>query len=269
MAAGRFEALLHQTTSLERSFEEFATAPRLRSSQISVELLASDGLQGPEGEQRGRLASQIELYMNRTRDQCIARVFEMHADKGKKLILPNKLHEALGEFGVHLPADEVEALLTTMDIDNNGGLDLREFTAALRQPTTPVEQFVQTLPVSGMLASCLATPQAAEPLKELCNLSSEQLKAAIDAFSVCLHLELEKQLKFLKSLVEAKEAKAQEDADGSGSKSAVFVMNAGSVNDFHKGMYERIGKHIYTNSHPHHTHTYDGLKGWFSRAVQS
>jgi hypothetical protein len=261
--AACLEALLQETTCLERDLETIATATLLRSqSQISGELLALDGLQVPKGEpalEMGRLAAQIEMYLNRTKDQCVTSVFNTHADKGKKMILPNKLSEALGEFGVHLPADEVAALVTVMDIDNNGGLDLAEFTAALRQPTTPVEQYVQTLPISGMLASCLATPRAAEPLKELSNLTSEQLKDAIDAFSVSLHQELKKQLEVLKSLVEAKGANAQEDSDGSGSKSAVFVMNAGSVKEFYEGMYERIGKHNLTNSHL--DHIYDGFKG--------
>ena len=116
---------------------------------------------------------------------------------------------------------------------------MKEFTAALQQPYTPVEQFLQTLPISGMLASCLV---ASDSLKELCNLEPEQLKVAIHAFSASLEQELKKQLDHLKSLVAAKEAKGQEEADGSGSKSAVFVMNAGTVENFYKGMYGRIGK---------------------------
>jgi hypothetical protein len=53
----------------------------------------------------------------------------------------------------------------------------------------------------------------------------------------------------IKTLLDAKESKAQEDADGSGSKCAVFVMNAGSVKAYHEGIYERIGEHIITNFH--------------------
>ncbi len=129
-----------------------------------------------------------------------------------------------------------------MDTDKNGGLDLKEFSAALHQQHTPAEQFLQTLPISGMLASCLVNPKTSDSLKELCNLKSEQLKVAIASFSASLEQELKKQLDILKSLVDAKEAQAQEEADGSGSKSAVFVMNAGTVKDFHEGPYNRIGE---------------------------
>jgi hypothetical protein len=102
-----------------------------------------------------------------------------------------------------------------------------------------------------MLASSLAIPGSAEPLKELCNLDSNRLKAAIDAFSLSLHQVLNEKLAHLKTLLDAKEAKAQEDADGSGSKCAVFVMNAGSVKAYHEGMYSRIGEH----THSTHTHS--------------
>jgi hypothetical protein len=196
-----------------------------------------------------KLQGQIELFLNRRNKEYVERVFHNFADKKKKLILSSKFHEALSEFGVHLPSAEVEILLATMDINNNGGLDLNEFTSALLQPSSPVEQFLETLPISGMLASCLATPGAADPLKELCNLESYQLKVAIEAFSVSLRQVLDERLAFLKELLDAKEAKAQEDADGSGSKCAVFVMNAGSVKAYHEGMYERIGEHMLTSSH--------------------
>jgi hypothetical protein len=82
------------------------------------------------------------------------------------------------------------------------------------------------------------------------------LKAAIDAFSLSLHQVLNEQLAHLKTLLDAKEAKAQEDADGSGSKCAVFVMNAGSVKAYHEGMYTRIGEHTHsTYKHSNYSRT--------------
>ena len=55
--------------------------------------------------------------------------------------LSNRLHEVLREYGVHLPPEEITALVTRIDIKNNGGLD-----------------FVGKIPISVMLASCLAIP---------------------------------------------------------------------------------------------------------------
>lgn len=212
--------------------------------------------QGPKGEPElvKKLQSQIERFLKRRNDEYVGKVFLQYADKDTMLILPDKFHAALSDFGVHLMAEEEALLLTTMDIDNNGGLDLNEFTAALRQPSTSVEQFVGTLPISGMLASSLAVPGAVDSLKELCNLKSDQLKAAIEAFSVSVHEMLQNQLKYLKTLLDTKEAIAQEESDGSGSKCAVFVMNAGSVKTYHEGMYKRIGACSSAHSPAHYNY---------------
>jgi hypothetical protein len=187
------------------------------------------------------LQAQIELFLNRRKDEFIEHVFNKYADsadRDHKMMFFNKTDEALREFGLHLPSEEVRILVTTMDIDNNGALDLNEFKSVLRQASTPVEQFVGTLPISGMLASSLAIPGAAEPLNELCDIESYRLKAAIDAFSFSLHQMLNEQLAKLKTLRDSKE---DEDADGSGSKCSVLAMTAGSIEDYHEGMYGRIG----------------------------
>jgi Ca2+-binding EF-hand superfamily protein len=241
------EALLLQAKGLELELQSFSKnfLVQVSQSQILEDIPQSEGLQGSQNttELQKELHAQIKLFLNRKEDKIVERVFLKYADDARKLILPTRLHEALGEFGLYLLPEEIKTLLTTMDIDNNGGLDLREFEAALRQPSTPLEQFVKTLPISGMLASCLAVPGAADPLKELCNLDSSRVKTAIEVFSVSLLQVLTNQLDNLKNLLEAKETKAQEDADGSGSKCAVFVMKAGSVKDYHEGFYARIGEY--------------------------
>ena len=63
--------------------------------------------------------------------------------------LSNRLHEVLREYGVHLPPAEIKALVTRIDIENNGELDLRKFEDA---------NFDGKIPISVMLASCLAIP---------------------------------------------------------------------------------------------------------------
>ena len=100
-----------------------------------------------------------------------------------------------------------------------------------------------------MLASCLVTPNASS-LEDLRNLSPEQLKAAIHAFSVSLEQQLKQQMDLLTSLIDSTEAKAKEEAGGSGSKSAVFVMNAGNVKEFYDSPFERIGERCHTPKIP-------------------
>lgn len=180
------------------------------------------------------------MFLQRRNDEFVRAVFDKHADAGTKMITDHTLTAALCDLGVHLNSEEVHELMTAMDLDNKGGLDLKEFGRSLRQPYSKIEQFVDTLPVSGMLASCLTTPGAAEPVHELCHLDSEQLSACIEACSLSLNDLLKRELTSLKELLKVE---AQAGSDGSGSKYAVFSMNTGSVQEYYEGLYARIGEH--------------------------
>ena len=187
------------------------------------------------------LEERIRVFLRRQDDIAVGDVFRKHADAARQLILPDRLRAALGELGVHVGAEEAEALMASMDLEGRGGLDSAEFARAARQPSSQVEQFVGRLPLAGMLASCLATPGAEEPLKELCGLAPGRLRAAVAVFSRVLLEEAQRRLDELKETVAAMAAEAHE-SDGSGSKFAVFGMNAGTVEDYYKGLYERIGE---------------------------
>ena len=157
--------------------------------------------------------------------------------------MPDRLREALGDLGVHMTAEEAADHFATLDADNNGGLDFSEFQAGIIQPFSQVQQFVNTLPLHGMLASLLST-ESAEPLKDLCNMDPERLATVLKAFSQAVHQTMKDALINLKGLVAAMETKAGEEGDGSGGKYQVISMNAGSVEDYHKGMYARTGGNI-------------------------
>jgi hypothetical protein len=66
--------------------------------------------------------------------------------------------------------------ISSFDIDNNGGLDLSEFTTEPQMPSTPVKQFVKTLPIAGMLASSLVIPGAGDPLKTILKTSTSSVR---------------------------------------------------------------------------------------------
>ena len=173
---------------------------------------------------RGRTAAALRSTLNAT--------FEKFADVQTRLIMHNRLKDAMGELGKHVNEDEAATIFTSMDTDNNGGLDFDEFSAAMGQPSTQAEQFLNTLPLSGMLASSLLRPESFDPLKQLSNITKEELTTAIKAFSRSLNQVMLEELEKLKELVTAMEGKAREAADGSGTKFAVSIMNADSTKDY-------------------------------------
>ena len=173
----------------------------------------------------------------------------MHADAETKLLSVVQLQEALVEFGIIFEAAEAEELFVAMDTDGNGGLDLQAFTRALIRPPTEVEQFVGTLPLTGVLAACLSEPGADDPLKALCKLASNnsELQARIDAFIPSLREILDTELRKLQKMVKAMEADNQRRAGDAGSKFAAFMigMNAGTPEEFFKGLEDRIGMYAF------------------------
>ena len=189
------------------------------------------------------LGIKIDRFLQGRSAEFVRSVFDKYADKERKLVLKNNLQKALGEFGVYITSEEAEELFTTVDIDNNGGLDLSEFRQAISQPSSQVEQYLNTLPMSGMLASCLVNQDSEEPLKDLCNMELERLTAAIKAYSLSLLPMLRDELAKLKGVVAAMESnpQAMEGVDGCGAKYHVFSMEAGSVKEYHDGMYSRTG----------------------------
>jgi hypothetical protein len=195
-----------------------------------------------ESDLVGSLGVKIDRFLQGRSTEFVRSVYAKYVDKERKLVLKDSLQKALGEFGVCISSEEAEELFTTVDIDNRGGLELSEFRQAISQPSSQVEQFLNTLPLSGMLASCLVNQDSKEPLKNLCTIEIERLTAAIKAYSLSLLPMLRDELAKLKGLVAAMESKqALEGVDGCGAKYNVFSMEAGSVKEYHDGMYSRTG----------------------------
>jgi len=186
------------------------------------------------------LLEKVDRFLQGRSARLAKSTFDKYADPDKKLIMPNSFREALGDLGVQMTAEEALDHFAILDADNNGGLEFSQFQAGIIQPSSQVQQFVNTLPLHGMLASLLST-ESSEPLKDLCDIDPGRLAAAIKAFSLAVHQTTKEALIDLKGLVAAMETKAGEEGDGSGGKYQVISMSAGSVEDYHKGMYARTG----------------------------
>ena len=190
--------------------------------------------------------SSVEIFLRRQNLDFVKSVFDRYAHSEQKIILANSLGQALGEFGIPFTIEEAEEVMAVMDIDQNGGLDFQEFARTLNQPSTQLEQWAETLPLAGMLSSCLATPGAGDQLRVLCDFASDgkKLKAKIDEFSLSLYSLLEAEVLKLKDMLAAMDAGINNGTCSTGSKFAAGMvgMNAGTVDEYHEGIYSRIGK---------------------------
>ena len=131
------------------------------------------------------------------------------------------------------------------DMDKNGGLDFEEFRRALMKPPTKLEQWVDTLPLAGMLASCFILPEGGDQLHEVSLLSAENLNAIAEAYAHGLKKVLMDAQINLKETLDSMETKAKESAGGESSKYKTFKMSTGSVPHYIEGLTGRIGNFIY------------------------
>ena len=159
-----------------------------------------------------------------------------------RLVFPAGLKKAFDDLEISKDLKECAALVASMDLDENGGLDLEEFSRVISQPPSPLEQWISTLPLSAMLAACLETSESnVDPLLAISRLDSERMSAAIEAFSYGMRLMIGKAQTQLIDTFARMDAKAQEAADGSAAKFKTFKMSTGKVSDYFKGLAERIG----------------------------
>jgi hypothetical protein len=187
-----------------------------------------------------QLQSSVDRFLKRRQEAFAKDVYERHADPNEHLILPDGLQHALEEMGVQIKSEEVQALMVMTDFDKNGGLDFEEFRRALMKPPTKLEQWVDTLPLAGLLASCFTLPEG-DQLHEVSLLSAENLNAIAEAYAYGLKRVLVDAQSRLKETLQCMETKAKENVGGESSKFKTFKMSTGSVPHYIEGLTGRIG----------------------------
>jgi hypothetical protein len=260
----------NKNTPLGNSGNEMSSL-QLQIRQLETQLEVLTALQQGTGHvEKSTTESDVRLYLDLRGNGFLQRVFDKYAEhvsvpvetadsisfpesdgsaksKREAMLRPAGLQQALQEMGVQMDSDQVEMLLVSMDIDENGGLDFEEFKRAVHQPATPLEQWVAMLPIAGMLSRSF--PVCGGPgdqvLRSVSKLSDNEIHASVDVFSRALLgvlTEARADLKQMFGRVDEKAAEAAKGSDGAVSKFKTFKMNTGTVSDYTEGIASRVGK---------------------------
>jgi hypothetical protein len=172
----------------------------------------------------------------------VKQVFDQHKDEHTNLVSPIALPGALIDLEISLTKEEIAIVFETSDMDDNGGLDEKEFTKAVKYPGK-VEQWADSLPLSKLLAHCLSFKftQGDDPLREVSRLSTDELRASANAFGEGVETILGDAVGELKKCFAEMDRMAAESAATASSKFQTFKMSSGSVEDFHSGLQGRVG----------------------------
>ncbi len=185
---------------------------------------------------------QVDHFFKKQNDAWIRAVFDKHMDPKTKLLPPNRFVSALRELDTQIDgSEEIETLFHSLDLNGDGALAFPEFRRCL-EFRSPLDQWAATLPLAPLLASCLPIACRGDAARALCCLSAASLTAALSAYADGVRRLVEAKLEELRLGYEELDLRAAEQASGIGDKFRMSDMACGSIEDFHKGMQDRIGE---------------------------
>lgn len=195
-----------------------------------------------------RLQESVDLFLRKRDMSFMNEIFSKHsrvnASGGKRVVANDGLKGALGELGIKISDQEAGDLVKILDVDGSGGLDWEEFQAAVLKPPCQLDQWADTLPLSGLLARCLQVvipDPDKDQLREMSRLSAEKLEAAAEAASRGLKLLLAEAQAQLQRVFAKMDAKALEPEGGSVGKFTTYKMSTGLVKQYFEGLVGRVG----------------------------
>jgi Ca2+-binding EF-hand superfamily protein len=188
---------------------------------------------------REKIRNQVLEGFLRRSVQFVQATFDAHKDKTKQVIFASSLGRALSDMGVHSEPTEIEELLKSWDLNDDGGLDFQEFASLVSMPS-PTEEWVAALPLTKLVSDALprASCSAKDQLRHLSKTTPEELKVSCEIITEKLLEVLQEKLDDLKKSFEKLDS---EHAAESNPKFQIFKMGVGNIADFHEGLSSRIG----------------------------
>jgi hypothetical protein len=195
-----------------------------------------------------QIRKRVAKGFERRNIEFVRETFDSHKGKDSEVISASSLAPALVDLGVLINATELDEILKvrssgTRDLNDDGGLNFREFTSLVCTPS-PIEEWITELPLSQIVADAMPVQNASadclitDQLRHLSQATSKQLEESCDVIKEFLFKILQEKLSLLK------EAYANLDSQttaNSNSKFQISKMSVGNIADFHEGLAQRIG----------------------------
>jgi hypothetical protein len=226
---GEIEGLLEQVTCLAHEIQCLSNPthlPHLKRSSVDIGI-------------EKNLSDKIQAGIYRRDDEFIRKFFLSKTASSKTSELSNQqFTSALEELGLCLQEEEIKVIFCTMDVNNNGVMDLEEFKKAVRFPS-PIEQVISALPIAQVFSDAMPDAIGIDRLRQFCQLTPKQIE------DICLAA-----MPFVKNIIQDAVTKlnasfevTDKSKDGQGARKFEVPpeMSAGTVGDFHGGLAGRIG----------------------------
>jgi hypothetical protein len=192
--------------------------------------------------QREKIRQQVEAGFKRRSNEFVRATFESHKDRTREIILAPSLGPALSDLGMRVDAAEIDELLKSRDLNDDGGLDLQEFRALVGAPH-PIEEWARELPLYQLVADAMPREDCRQQdqLRHLSSTTLEELEESVEVIREHLCKILHEKLAVLKETYTKLDSQA---GAASNSKFQIGKMSVGNIADFHNGLASRIGNRL-------------------------
>jgi hypothetical protein len=187
-----------------------------------------------------KLRMQIQDGFKRRDKEYLRATFDSH--KIDELITTSSLGAALKDMGIAVEKEEIDEMLQTTDINNDGGLDLDEFST-LVSASSPALEWVRSLPLAELVLDGLPKTdggQNQDRLRNLCKISEKELEVSCKAIMEGLFQTLKEKLAAVKKAYDLLDSNAATNKSAS-AKFQIIKMSVGNIKNFHEGIATRIG----------------------------
>ena len=193
---------------------------------------------------KDRIRQNIEQGFSRRDDVVLEALFNRHKNEDSDCLSEILLLDALREINSPLnAADAVKAALENLGHREGEPLDLDKFKALVDYPT-PLERFLQTLPLSRLLADALLDgSSSSEPLYWIAALTAEDVDVVADEFRDGLKRLLLQHCEKCRLAAERERTLCSSNSSliKADNKFLLRPLSCGRVEDFHEGLSGRIG----------------------------
>jgi Ca2+-binding EF-hand superfamily protein len=177
-------------------------------------------------------------------EQDITRVFEEYAVSGNYLFIPaDKLCPALEGLGLVFTNDQLNRFSRVIDLNYKGRLDFHAFKHIALSPT-PLVAWVDSLPISTLLADALPKHDKCDHLRVISTLTPSEISCVAEEVSLALKEILQAHVGRLKASFRSMDKEGEKPANNSVKRYEVIKMKAGEIKDFYQGLDARIGEII-------------------------
>ena len=210
----------------KRSHEEIA------SNSSNLEMPAT-----PDTLERS-IAAHVAKFFDRQNCEVLKAIFERYAnvDKREKMSF-DSFQLALRDLGIQSDSQtHTRLIFCEAAMDESEGLKFEEFERAIRRPSG-LEEWCQTLPLAKLLASCLQSLGGHTNSLCISIISNpNSLNKVAEGFCEGVKGLLEGHLEHLVQT-------AAEGSIGASVQAQIMPMSIGNVQDFHRGLTNRVGTH--------------------------